>query len=420
MGSLVCSVASIMPSAGTLVRPFLSLLLLAAAAAGGAQTAADLAEESFARGVQLHEAGDILGAIEAYKDALAKEPSRIDARSNLGAAYVRLGRYEDAIGQYRNALEADASNVRVRFNLALALYKAARIAGAAEELQRVVGSDSANRSAVLLLADCDLQMGADRQVIELLSPLEEALGNDRLFAYLLGTALIRQNELQHGQVLIDRLLKDGESAEAHLLLGTQYLRRADYRGALPELKRAVELNAKLPTVQSLYGRALMGTGQREEAARAFRKELQANPNDFESNLYLGLLYKNDDRFDEALDYLGRAARMRPQDPGVLYALGSLHLAAGRVEAAQQALENLVQAAPAYEQGHVLLAMVYYRQKRKDLGDRERTIIEKLKAEAQAKEPGAQDDLGPAYLPEPPAKEPPRKRKPDRGTEKIPQ
>jgi len=378
-----------MPTTRPRLRPVLTVGLLTAATIAAAQIKPEeAAEQFFARGVALHQAGDILGAIEAYQAALAQDPGRVDARSNLGAAYVRLGRYEDAIGQYRLALQADASSAMVRFNLALALYKAARIAEAAGELRQVVTADPANRNAVLLLADCSLQIGADRTVIELLSPLEASFGDDRLFAYLLGTALIRQNELQRGQLLVDRLLKDGESAEAHLLLGSQYLRRTDYRGALPELKRAVELNPKLPTAQSLYGRALMGTGQREEAARAFRQELEANPTDFDSNLYLGLLYKDDAHLDEALDYIGRAARMRPQDPGLLYALGSLHLAAGRVEAAQKALETLVQAAPDYEQGHVLLATVYYRQKRKDLGDRERAIVEKLKSEAQAKQPGA--------------------------------
>lgn len=411
--------------AGALRRSSLGVLLLAGAAAAGAQTAAsaqtaaDQAEELFARGVALHQAGDILGAIEAYKDALAKDPRRIDARSNLGAAYVRLGRYPEAIDEYRLALQADAASTTVRFNLALALYKAARIPEAAEQFQQVVSTDPANRNAVLLLADCHLQMGGDRAVIELLSPLEASLGDDRLFAYLLGTALIRQDELQRGQVLIDRLFKDGDSAEARVLLGAQHLRHSDYRAALPELKRAVELNPKLPTVQSLYGRALLGTGQREEAARAFRRELEANPTDFDSNLHLGLLDKDDDHLDEALDYLGRAARMRPQDASVLYALGSLHLAAGRVEAAQKALESLVQAAPDYEQGHVLLATVYYRQKRKDLADRERTIAERLRAEAQAKEPGARDELGPGYMARPPAPEPPRKRKPDPGGDKTP-
>ena len=59
----------------------------------------------FARALELHQAGDILGAIDAYKAALAIAPDRADALSNLGAAYVRLGQFDDAIKQYEAALE---------------------------------------------------------------------------------------------------------------------------------------------------------------------------------------------------------------------------------------------------------------------------------------------------------------------------
>jgi tetratricopeptide (TPR) repeat protein len=400
----------------------LALLLLLgpalAVAAGPAQAPASpspatRAEESFARGVALHQANDILGAIEAYEECLALEPDRIEARSNLGAAFVRLGRYEPAIEQYRKALQLAPGNATVAFNLALALYKAARTLEAAEELQRIVDRDRDNRNATLLLADCLLQMGQDRRVIELLSPLEAALGQDRLFAYLLGTALVQQDEVTRGQVLIDRLFQGGDSAEGRLLLGAQHLRQQDFQGAIIELKKAIELNPGLPSVHALYGRALMAAGDREGAGAQFRREVEGNPNDFESNLFLGLLRKDEDRLDEALDYLTRAARLRPQDPRVLYGLGNVHVVAGRIDAAREVLETLVKAAPAYTQGHVLLATVYYRQKRKDLGDRERAIVEKLNANAQAAQPGASDALGPAYrgTPAAPAPEPSPKEKP---------
>jgi hypothetical protein len=57
---------------------------------------------------------------------------------------------------------------------------------------------------------------------------------------------------------------------------------------------------------------------------------------------------------------------------------------------------------------VLLATVYYRQKNKEEGDRHKAIAQRLQAERQAREPGASDDLGPAYAPEPerPAAKPP--------------
>jgi hypothetical protein len=61
--------------------------------------------------------------------------------------------------------------------------------------------------------------------------------------------------------------------------------------------------------------------------------------------------------------------------------------------------------PSYIDAHVLLATTYYRLKRKEDGDRERQIVEKLTAEAQAKQPGAQGGDAPAGPPapgEPPA------------------
>jgi tetratricopeptide (TPR) repeat protein len=373
------------------------------------QAASLSAEELFAKGVERHQGGDVLGAVEAYQEALAKEPARVEARSNLGAAYVRLGRYQDAVEQYTKALETEPRQTRVRFNLGLALYKSMRIPDAVPELERVVTEDASNRAALLLLADCHLQMAQDAKVVTLLSPLEDELGEDRLFAYLLGSALLRRNELLRGQALIDRLFKGGETAEAHLLMGVAHMRREDAKSALPEFRKAGALNPGLATVHSLTGRALMETGLRAEATDAFRKELAGNPNDFDSNLYLGLLLKDENRLDESHDHLKRAARLRPQDPRVLYGLGSLHLAAGRVEEAEQALEAVTRQVPDYQQAHVLLATVYYRQKKKDLGDKERRIAEEIKARRQAQEPGAREELGAAYtgeLPPDPSVAPP--------------
>ena len=380
--------------------PILFLLPVASAAVG-AQTHDTTvpkrmsAEEFFAKGIQLHHAGDIVGAIEAYLDTLAQEPDRVDARSNLGAAYARLGRYEDAVREYRRALQAQA-HPGVRFNLALALHKSAQVAEAAAELQRVLELDPAHKGAILLLADCRLQQGDAAGVIALLEPHQAALGEDRLYNYLMGTALLQRNELLRGQTFIDKLFKEGDTAAVRLLMGIAHMRRNDARSAIPELEKAVALDPKLATVHSVHGRALMDAGRRMEAAEAFRRELVHNPNDFDSNLYLGLLLKDENRLDEALVHLTRAGRLRPQDPRVLYGLGSLHLSAGRVPEAQAALEAVTTAVPEYLQAHVLLAMVYYRQKNKEAGDREKAIADRLRLQRQAQEPGASDALGPAY------------------------
>jgi tetratricopeptide (TPR) repeat protein len=380
--------------------PFLDrigvLALLLAATLASAQSGPLDSNAFFAKGVGLYQAGDVVGAIEAYEAALDLEPGRVDARSNLGAAFARLGRYDEAIEHYRAVLQQVPEQAQVRFNLALALYKAARVPEAAEELERVVSQSPDTRSAVLVLADCRSQLGDDAAVVALLGPREEEFKDDRLYAYLLGSALLRRNELARGQRYIERLFQGGESAEAHLLMGVAHFKRGDAAEALPEFDRAAQLNATLPGVHSLHARALIRMGRREEAFRAFRRELQNNPNDFDANVHVGLLLKDDGKLDEAHEYLKRAGRLRSRDPAALYALGSLHLAAGRVEDAQEALEAVTRQVPDYRQAHVLLATAYYRQKKKELADRHRDIAEKLRAEQQALEPGAADELGPAY------------------------
>lgn len=373
-------------------------VLAQAPAPAGPTPAPPTAEESFARGVQLHQAGDILGAIEAYQSALEKDPRRVDARSNLGAAFVRLGRYEDAVREYRRALEVDPGHAGVRFNLALALYKSALVAEATRELEQVLAVDPRQKAAVLLLADCRLQMGDEAGVIALLEPREADLGSDRLYSYLLGTALLRRNELERGQAVIDRLFREGDTAPVRILMGVAHLRRKDPPSALAEFDRAAQLNPKLPTVHSLRGLALMESGRRTEAADAFRRELANNPNDFDSNLYLGLLLKDEGRLDESGDHLRRASRLRPSDARVLYGLGGLAVATGRIEEAEKALTAVTAAVPDYVQAHVLLATVYYRLKKKDLAEKEKAIVAKLFEDQQARQPGPDDSLAPPVKP----------------------
>jgi Tfp pilus assembly protein PilF len=134
--------------------------------------------------------------------------------------------------------------------------------------------------------------------------------------------------------------------------------------------------------------ALAATGDTPGAAVAFRKALDSNPNDFTSNLQLGILLKQEQSNDEARTYLERALRVRPGDAAVRYQLATLDLAGGKTEAARRELERLINEVPKFVEAHVSLATVYYRLHRKEDGDKERAIILQLNAEKQANEPGS--------------------------------
>jgi tetratricopeptide (TPR) repeat protein len=371
--------------AGARVAFILSVFLFTAAAAAQEPASATEFDKLAAQGVQLHQAGDILGAIDAYQAALRLEGAHPGVRSNLGAAYVRLGKYDEAIEQYQEALRADPTNATFRFNLGLAYYKAARLPDAIEAFEAVT-SNGGNNAAVLLLGDALLQSGEFQKAIDLLTPREAEFASDLAFGYVLGTALLRTGQRDRAQVYLDRIFKAGESAEAHLLMATALIETRDYPGAVLELQKALALNPDLPTLRTVYGRALLGAGDHEGAVRELQRALLANPNDFEANLQLGALLRRDERHEESARYLRRANELRPHDPAARFGLAGALLSLGEVDESRQLLERVVADVPEYTEAHVMLATCYYRLKRREDGDRHRAIAERLRQKEQERQP----------------------------------
>jgi len=337
-----------------------------------------------ARAVELHQAGDILGAIDAYQAALRIDPKQPAARSNLGAAYVKLGKYDEAIDQYQQALAIDGANPAIRLNLALAYYKAARVPEATEGFQAVLAADPSNKQAILLLGDTLLQGGQFQQVVDTLTPHQEEFAKDLGFAYVLGTALLRTGERVRAQAYLDRIFSAGDSAEAHLLMATAQIESRQYTDAIAEIKKALELNPSLPTVHTVYARALMGAGDQDAAVRELRRAVAASPNDFEANLELGALLRRDEKHEESAMYLRRAVQLRPQDVTARFGLAGTLLSLGNIDESRQLLEKVVADSPGYTAAHVMLATCYYRLKRTADGDKEKAIADRLRLQEQGK------------------------------------
>ena len=86
---------------------------------------------------------------------------------------------------------------------------------------------------------------------------------------------------------IDRILRNGESAEAHVPMGLALREAHDLAGAVQSFGKAVALNPNLPDVHAMYGLALIASGNRDKAREEFEAELKANPHDYTANVNLG-------------------------------------------------------------------------------------------------------------------------------------
>jgi tetratricopeptide (TPR) repeat protein len=338
-------------------------------------------QELMKEAVEAQQSGQFEQAIRNYRLLLEKYPQIAEIHSNLGAALAGEGRYADAITEYQRAL-AIKPDPQVRLNLGLAYYKAGQLPLAMDTLKTTPRSPQ----SLTVLADCYLRLGQNKQVIDLLTPARNADPENAAFTYLLGTALVRDGQIAQGQIVIDKILKNGDSAQARLLMGTTKMMVNDFAGALQDFAKAIELDPKLPEAYSYYGQALLSTGDQAAAKKAFQRELESDPNNFDANLRLGVLLRQDEENDEALKLFRHALEIRPKDFGVRYQIATVELAKGQLDQAQRELESLVKEAPTFTEAHVSLATIYFRQKNKPAGERERAIVAKLNAERQANSP----------------------------------
>jgi len=345
----------------------------------------------------MQQAGDFAGAAGAYRAFLKLRPDEVGAHSNLGVVLVKLGRYDEAIGEYRAAYRLAPNDARIGVNLALALMKSGRLAEAAESFESLHLKMPDEKQITLLLADSQLQLGNDGRVVELLQPLADTDRSDLSVAYMLGMALLRKQRIDEAQVLLDRILGNGDTAEARFLLGTRVFETGDYPAAAEKLAGAIALNPAVPGLQSLYGRALLETGDPDGAAEAFRKEIASNPNDFAANLGLGqilLLRKN---YGAAKPVLERAVSLRPKSADAAIAFGELLTATNELDRARTQLENARPLAPDSLDLHRDLELLYRRLQLPNEAAREHTEVVRLQAAMASADMGPKPhDLAPDF------------------------
>jgi|SRR5579872_41465 len=358
------------------------MLAVSCAYAQNSQSPQELLKEA----VAAQQSGKLDEAIRDYRALLNKYPDIAEIRSNLGAALAGEGRYREAVIEYKRAL-LSKPDPQVRLNLGLAYYKTDQLPLAVETFKKVRQEEPGNVQILTILADCYLRLGQNKEVIDLLTEVQRANPENATYNYMLGTALVRDGQVAKGQVVIDKILKNGDSAEARLLMGTTKFMVSDFSGALVDFQKAADLNPNLPDVYSYYGLALLSTGDQAGAKKAFERELQSDPNNFAANLRMGVLLRQDEDNDGAMKFFQHALEIRPGDFGVRYQIASVKLAKGQLDDARRDLEALIKEAPQFTEAHVSLATVYFRQKKKTEGDRERAIVLKLNAERQATEPG---------------------------------
>lgn len=110
------------------------------------------AVESYERGVELADAGDIEAAAREFRDAVSADPCHLDARIELGRILHESGRLDEAEAEYRAGLAQCGVDAVLLFNLGVVLDDRERTAEAADAYRAALGADPAFADAHYNLA----------------------------------------------------------------------------------------------------------------------------------------------------------------------------------------------------------------------------------------------------------------------------
>jgi Flp pilus assembly protein TadD len=177
-------------------------------------------------------AGDVPGAIEAYRYCLALAPEHAGAYNNLGSALLMAGDAAGAVAALEAALQLQPQYLRALTNLGKALRELGRPDAALEVLRQALGVDPNYVPALVNLGDALL---------------------------CAGDGMAAERTLRHCIELAPQL------AEARMSLGMCQLQRGALTEALTTLRSAVELAPGNGDAHSNLAHALFMTGDWQSA-----------------------------------------------------------------------------------------------------------------------------------------------------------
>jgi Flp pilus assembly protein TadD len=221
---------------------------------------------------------DLDQAIGHFRDALRLYPDHAGAHNNLGVAYQRLGRFEDARSEHSEAVRLQPDNVEARYNLGMDAQALGRLDEALRLYQDVLR----------------------------LSPNLAAARNN------LGTTLAQLGRFDEAAEAFRATLRlDVGSAVAHENLARALVSLGRPEEAVAGFREAIRLNPAFSAARVHLAGTLQGLGRDDEAMTEFVEALKFDPASPDAHNNLGVILAKRGRFDEAAAHFAEALRIDP-------------------------------------------------------------------------------------------------------------
>jgi cellulose synthase operon protein C len=213
------------------------------------------------RGLLFEQSGEEEHALVEFQGALAKAPNDLDLQLRVAAAYVAMGRTDDAVPMLEKLLKARNSSAEVQHYMGRAYLKmgGTQITSSLKYLRRAVELDP-NRAEYYVYVAWAANESNPAQLTLARESVDKALAIDKLLA----DAYWQRGITNRREQAVEDAIRDLKRAlqlkptrfEAHAMLAECYEVKNQDTMALDEWRRALAINDKNPWWRYSYGRLL--------------------------------------------------------------------------------------------------------------------------------------------------------------------
>ncbi|MDO9583029.1 MAG: PEP-CTERM system TPR-repeat protein PrsT [Desulfomicrobium sp.] len=314
-------------------------------------------------GEVLFQQGNYNGAIVHYKNALEKDPNFVDARFNLGLAYLETGKLDQAEREFQKVQLQNPRDSRVTFQLARIANFQNKPAVAVPLLTSYLQEhpdDPAAMEQLAFSATISGDLAGAQELLEKVIAVEPGRVSARL---ALIHIYMTQGDGARAREAVDALLKeDSNNRPALHVLAQLEARERDPDGMLDVYSRISSTYPSDLFARYKEGSLLIDKGQGEAVKASAEAMIKEFPDKAEGHRLLGLYLSREGRFDEAVTSLTKSLRIQP-DLETYYLLGLAYYYVGNLEMAVTQFQTVLDYSPGFVQARIMQGEIFLRQRR---------------------------------------------------------
>ncbi len=315
-----------------------------------------------------------------YNNAIQINNENYVAHLNLGAAFAKKKKFDDAIRHYRISLSINPYISNTYYSLGMAYYELKNSQGAMENLSKALELDPNFLPAHVKLgmiyveqkkmddairhfktvveidpfdSDAHLQLGlalsAQGEHEEAVKEIRQAILHDpkNIGAHIeLGKIFTSMGRLDEAEFEFNRALgMNPENAKSHYFLGLAKDANGKKESAIRHINEALKIDPKDASYHTAMGIVLAGMGRVDEAQAKYLDAIRLDPDNADAHYYLGSTLLMKGKTSEAIEHIREAIRVKPDNGNYRYGLGVVLSGTGKLDEAEKEFSEALRISP---------------------------------------------------------------------------